>query len=308
MFMTWRGQRLWWAVALLFGVFGCAGAPYSDSVDTTTDAAWKHASGDASGPPTTEDVAEGGASDSDVGGMGIDGSGPTDSGGGDASAGDGGGSGGQDAAPEAGAPPAIARVQTLTATPQAAADVISLTFSKAQQAGDLVVVAVGWNDATSAVTSISDTKGNVYQLAVGPTRKPPNLTQSIYYAADVAAAGAGANTLTVTLDAKASTVDVRVAEYSGLSAGPLDATAAASGNGTSASSGSATTASGRELIFGAGMCTDLYGNAGSGFNFVAVTSDGDMIEDRFVSSAGSYSAAASINLSADWVMQMATFR
>ena len=36
-------------------------------------------------------------------------------------------------------------------------------------AGDLNVVIVGWNDATTQVSSLTDSNGNVYHLAVGPT-------------------------------------------------------------------------------------------------------------------------------------------
>ena len=44
-----------------------------------------------------------------------------------------------------------------------------MTYKAAQTAGNLNVVIVGRSDATSQVSSVTDSKGNVYQLAVGPT-------------------------------------------------------------------------------------------------------------------------------------------
>ena len=46
----------------------------------------------------------------------------------------------------------------------------SVPYSNAQTAGDLNVVVVGWNDAVATISSVTDTKGNTYSLAIGPTR------------------------------------------------------------------------------------------------------------------------------------------
>jgi hypothetical protein len=102
---------------------------------------------------------------------------------------------------------------------------------------------------------------------------------------------------------------VRVLEYSGLSTtSPLDVTAGAAGTGTSASSGAATTTVANELIFAAGMTSTRYTGAGTGFSArIITTTDADLAEDKIVSSAGSYSAAAPVT-SSKWVMQMVTFK
>ena len=47
---------------------------------------------------------------------------------------------------------------------------VPVTFASAQIAGNLNVVVVGWNDTTAAVSSVTDSVGNVYTLAVGPTK------------------------------------------------------------------------------------------------------------------------------------------
>ena len=44
---------------------------------------------------------------------------------------------------------------------------------------------VGWNDTSAAVKSVTDSRGNTYALAVGPTVGTA-LTQSIYYATNIA--------------------------------------------------------------------------------------------------------------------------
>src|SRR5678815_6134346 len=107
----------------------------------------------------------------------------------------------------------------------------------------------GWGDTTSLVSSVTDTRGNIYTRAIGPTTTT-GLQQSIYYAKNIAA---GANTVTVTFNKAAAYPDVRILEYSGLDkTSPLDTGAAASGSGTAANSGAVVTTSASELIFGAG--------------------------------------------------------
>jgi nitrogen fixation protein FixH len=199
------------------------------------------------------------------------------------------------------APAGIAFVQQASSTPQSATATVSVSYPGAQTAEDMNIVVVGWNDTTASVQSVTDSAGNVYRLAIGPTSGAA-LRQSIYYAANVAG---GSNTVTVTFSQAAVYPDIRVLEYRGVTA--LDGTAGASGSGTSASSGSATTSSADELIFGADTIATTTTAAGSGFTArVVTTPDSDLAEDMTVASMGSYSATASLNSGA-WVMQMATF-
>src|SRR6267143_982288 len=121
---------------------------------------------------------------------------------------------------------AIGFVQVAYATPQIDSASVTVKYAAAQTAGNLNVIAVGWNDTTAAVTSLTDTKGNIYVRAVGPTTYPGALTQSLYYAKNIAAAAAGTNSVTVKFSVAAVWVDVRILEYAGLdTAAPLDATA-----------------------------------------------------------------------------------
>ena len=83
---------------------------------------------------------------------------------------------------------AIGFVQVNYADPSTPQSTLSVTFTSAQTAGDLNVVAVAWGDTTATVTSVTDSKGNVYHLAVGPTLYTGVMSGSIYYAANIAGA------------------------------------------------------------------------------------------------------------------------
>ncbi len=203
----------------------------------------------------------------------------------------------------------IAYVQGNSATPQQPQTAVSITFIAAQAAGDLNVVVVGWNDSTATVSSITDSKGNVYARAVGPTTVNGYLSQSIYYAKNIAAAAAGANTVTVTFSTPASYPDIRILEYSGADPNnPVDVTAANTGSSANSSSGSATTTNATDLIFGANIVATATSGPGSGFTKRLLTSpDGDIAEDQMVAATGSYSATAPLS-SGRWIMQMVAFR
>jgi hypothetical protein len=180
--------------------------------------------------------------------------------------------------------------------------VVTVTYPGAQTAGDLNVVVVGWNDTTSTVQTVKDSAGNSYSLAIGPT-SGTGLRQSIYYAANIVG---GSNTVTVTFNQAAVFPDIRILEYRGVSA--LDVTAGASGNSATASSGAATTTVANELIFGANTVATT-STAGSGFTARIITSpDGDVAEDKVVTTAGSNTATAPLSSSGPWVMQMVTFK
>ena len=193
-------------------------------------------------------------------------------------------------------------VQRNYATPQSPTATVGVAYTAAETAGDLNVVVVGWNDTTATVQSVKDSAGNNYSLAIGPTSGTA-LRQSIYYAPNIVG---GSNTVTVTFSQAAAYPDIRILEYKGVNA--VDVTAGASGSSTAANSGTATTTVASELIFGANMVATTTGAAGSGFTSRVITSpDGDIAEDKVVTTAGSNSATATLTSSGPWVMQMVTF-
>jgi len=170
-------------------------------------------------------------------------------------------------------------------------------------------VVVGWNDSTATIGTVTDSSGNVYSLAAGPTVQSGTATQAIYYAPGIVGAAANANTVTVTFNGSARYADIRIVEYSGLdTTSPLDQAAGATGTSSSSSSGPVTTTVPNELIFGANLVQTGTSGSGSGFTQRLITAtDGDIVEDEIVSTTGTYTATAPMS-SGQWIMQIATFR
>jgi IPT/TIG domain/Abnormal spindle-like microcephaly-assoc'd, ASPM-SPD-2-Hydin/Fibronectin type III domain len=204
----------------------------------------------------------------------------------------------------------ITYVQGNYATPQASQTSVPVKFNAAQAAGDLNVVAVGWNDSTASVSAVTDTSGNTYTLAEGPTSISGVASQSIYYAKNIAAAAAGANTVTVTFSTAAKYPDIRILEYNGADqVNPVDVTSASTGNSASSSSGSVNTTNSLDLLFGADLVQTSTTGAGAGFTSRLLTSpDADIAEDSMVTATGSYAATAPVSPASQWIMQMVAFR
>ena len=60
--------------------------------------------------------------------------------------------------------PTPAFIQASAATPQGSLATVPITYPGAQAAGDTNIVAIGWNDTTSTIVSVTDSAGNAYQL------------------------------------------------------------------------------------------------------------------------------------------------
>jgi hypothetical protein len=161
-------------------------------------------------------------------------------------------------------------VQGNYADPQTPQATVNVTYTRAQAAGDLNVVVVGWNDTNAQVNSVTDDNGNTYQLVLGPTQLTSAVSQSIYCAKNIAPAASGANVVTVVFTQAALYPDIRVLEYSGIDPlNPVDVTAAATGTGTTTDSGSVATTNATDLLLGANtMQATTSGPAGSVSFFV----------------------------------------
>ncbi len=200
-------------------------------------------------------------------------------------------------------PAAISFVQVAAATPQTPVSTVTVSFTGAQVAGDLNVVVVGWDDTTSNVQSVIDSRQNVYQLAIGPTTGTGR-RQSIYYASNIAT---GTNTVTVTFSKATAFPDIRILEYRGVSG--VDAAVGASGSNNSSNSGSLTTTTPNALLFAANTIAATTRAAGTGYTARIVTSpNGDIAEDRIVTSVGTYNATAALTRNDAWVMQLVAFK
>lgn len=200
-------------------------------------------------------------------------------------------------------------VQGNYATPQTAKSTVSVKYKSVQTAGDLNVVVVGWNNSTAKVNAISDSIGNTYLLAVGPTIVSGTLSQSIYFAKNIAAASAGANSVVVTFSKTASYPDIRILEYSGADPNnPVDAFGANSGT-SSPTNASTTTVNPADLLFAANTVRTVTTGPGVGFTQRLLTSaDADIAEDEMVAAAGNYAATAPLNEAGSWIMQVVAFR
>ena len=63
----------------------------------------------------------------------------------------------------------LAFVQAIAATPQTPQTQARVVYSSAQVAGDINIIVIGWDNTTSNIVSVTDSAGNVYQVAA-PTR------------------------------------------------------------------------------------------------------------------------------------------
>src|ERR1700678_4480991 len=104
-------------------------------------------------------------------------------------------------------PAGPAFVQVVAAQPQTNQTTVTVTYTKAQSAGDTNVLAIGWGDVTSNIAKVRDSSGNTYAVAA-PTMHGSVQSQAIYYAPNIKAAAAGANTVTVTFNTAAAYVDL----------------------------------------------------------------------------------------------------
>ncbi|MGC2182731.1 MAG: IPT/TIG domain-containing protein [Terriglobales bacterium] len=188
----------------------------------------------------------------------------------------------------------------------ASASSVNVTYTSAETASNLNVVVVGWNDISSSVTSVVDDNGNTYLLA--GTSAGIAESQAIYYAPNIAVATINPPTVTVTFNQAANAPDVRILEYSGLSAtNPLDNWAGDSGHSVLADSGGVVTGA-SDLILAAGTTSTHFTTAGAGFTLRKITSPfGDIVEDSNAAQpAGTYNGTAPMT-NGNWVMQVAGF-
>lgn len=211
------------------------------------------------------------------------------------------------------APAAISFVQAAGSSWYQLMPSAQVPFTKPQTAGNLNVVAVGWYDGVpKTVTVVDSTLKNQYQQVVPPEVVDAGYntaTQLVYYASNIAPGSPDAPTVvTVTWSQPADSPDIRIVEYSGLSA--PDQFAANTGIGLDASVGPVTTRHANELVLAAGITGSQGGftEGAPGYIVRITTPNGNIVEDDIVSAQGPYWAQATIaGSNASWVLQMATF-
>lgn len=200
-------------------------------------------------------------------------------------------------------PPAIGLRQLGNAHNGSNVGSIQVALSMPQLAGDLTVIVVGWYPSNNTPV-ITDTAGNTYAVAVGPTNTN-NEYQTIYYLCGIPAAAS--NTVTVTF-ATAIQPDVHVLEYTGIQATScLDTVGSATGGGT-AMDVSTTTTHARDLLVASTFQLNQVSTADPAYTNRGINSFGDLVEDRVVTAAGTYHATATENTSGAWLMQLVSFK
>jgi hypothetical protein len=194
---------------------------------------------------------------------------------------------------------------------------VSVLYPLAQAGGDLNVVVAGWRNNSCTITSVTDNSANTYTLAIGPTSLNGG-KQSVYYAKNIAAAGAGVNKVTVLFSCTGTlSNDIRVAEYSAMSTtNPVDITSSLAVSTSTCATPAATTTNANDLLFGTAFVIVEPISAVAGYaGRVASTSALDTssvgpgyMEDRVVTATGSYSAGITMPKAGDCIMQMVAFR
>jgi hypothetical protein len=165
-----------------------------------------------------------------------------------------------------------------------------LAFQLPQRQGDTIVIVVATPNAP--VSSINDASNNAYVIAAGPQG---GQRVSIYIASNIAAAAGAANFVTVGTSTPGA-IDLFVLEYAGVvTTMPIDASVGASGNAATADSGPIVTTNAHDVIV-AGVSPLANANTpGPGFTNRGTTSDGGLVEDRIVTTAGTYDATAALS-------------
>src|SRR5258708_22631262 len=192
-------------------------------------------------------------------------------------------------------------IQQAAGTTPGSASSLALSFPGNTAAGDLILVAFDF-DTSGTVSSVADSQGNVFTQVGTQLNSPGGAHSRVYYAKSIRG---GADTVTVSLSANASWIEVYLTEYSGVDqTNPIDAQAGTRGNAGSVSSGNGTTTVAGHVIYGycvgAWTCT-----VGSGF---AARSpfDSNLIADKLAGNAGTYAATGTATNG--WTMQMVALK
>ena len=179
----------------------------------------------------------------------------------------------------------------------------SVSFNSANTTGNLLVGIFTVVGDQSTSFTVSDTQGNTWQKAsCNYFSSNGGYTICLMYAEN---AKAGANTVSANFNGDGRSI---LAEFSGVATtSSLDGTNSNHGTGATADSGNFVTTNPTDLLVGGVMSFGNTPSAGSNWTALASTDQYDWSEYRTVSSAGSYSASASVGGS-DWLAVGAAFK
>jgi hypothetical protein len=162
--------------------------------------------------------------------------------------------------------------------------------------------------APVTVSSVTDSAGNTYKLAILSTESTPDWTwsEATYYASNIKAHIKG-NIVTVKYSTSFTYSDVNIQEFSGVTT--LDKTAGGTGDSDAPATGYVTTTAARELLIAGAVGSGDYPTAQAmGPGFTQLPDDqGNILEYKVVNSIGSYNASGTLTESGDWSIDLATF-
>jgi hypothetical protein len=181
---------------------------------------------------------------------------------------------------------------------------IQVTLPKATAAGNLLVVYVVWDN--SSPIAVTDSRGNTYTSAVGPTKFSSDRTNAqIFYAKT---SSSGTDTVTAAFST-AITVSgaLYVHEYSGVDvSAPVIAATSGTGSSRAMNAGLLAAGSANTLLFTGGESNRNVVLAGSGFTTRSRAAK-NITADRVAPAAGMFGATA-VQTGNAWVMQLVAFR
>jgi hypothetical protein len=181
---------------------------------------------------------------------------------------------------------------------------IQVTLPKATAAGNLLVVYVAWDN--SGPVAVTDSRGNTYTSAVGPTKFSGDRTNAqIFYARS---SSNGTDKVTAALSSAISVAGtLYVHEYSGVDqSAPVIGATAGTGSSRAMSAGLLATGAANALLFAGGESNRSVVLAGNGFTTRSRTSK-QITADRVAPAAGMFGASA-LQTGNAWVMQLVAFR
>lgn len=180
-----------------------------------------------------------------------------------------------------------------------------LAYPSSNAGNNLLLAAVVFEDDTSTVTTLADTRGNTWTQCAAIKRSLLSLgSGQLFYAKNC---GAGANTVTLTPSAGATSLALM--EYSGYdTSAPLGQHVEVAGTAATADSGNVTTTTTNELLLA--VCLSFRTlTAGSGYtsreSFVGTVSV--LTEEKVPGAAGPYNATVTLSSSGGYVICLASF-
>jgi hypothetical protein len=196
-------------------------------------------------------------------------------------------------------------VQTCLNALNNAASSITCTFANPQTLNNTNICYVGWYATTGSVSSITDTAGNSYGSSILTTTQSPlgAGTQAIYVTGGIKAQSS--NIITVNLSASLQYPELKCEEILGTT--PVDAAgpvANQSTAGTAMTSGNVTVSFAPIMMVASTLDCASPTSPGTGWTQRGPITGGDIIEDQYSLTSGTFAATATQSGNVCYIMQM----